>query len=125
LDQLPVALLEGCDASQTQCVDNTLNVSLTSFGANAKQVVLSGANSFDPPGNSMPANSKYLFRLVTKPTNASAASLANDGQKIGAATTTLTLDPLATGLYRVTLTVFDDKNQASAFASELKIFVTQ
>jgi hypothetical protein len=125
LNQVPVAALDGCLPTDTTCangMENAMSVSLSSLGSN-KSLIMSGKNSYDPDtGGSISA---YTFRLVTKPSNASAGSLANDGMKLPAQSQILTLDPSATGLYRVTLTVYDNTNQPSGTAADLKINVTQ
>ncbi len=127
LDQVPVAVLKGCLPNDPNCangVENNMSVSLSSLGS-AKQLIMSGADSFDPTATGTQPVQNWQFRLVTKPSNAAGGSLANDGVKDVQPTQILTLDSGATGLYRVTLTVYDDHNQASGTAAELKISVTQ
>ncbi len=128
LDQVPVAVLEGCLPSDPSCANgqqNNMSVSLSALGS-TKTLTMSGALSYDPGNTSATPISAYQVRLVTKPSNATAGALANDGVKASSATQTLTLDPAATGLYRVTLTVYDSPNmQASGTAADLKINVTQ
>ncbi|MBI3184239.1 MAG: hypothetical protein HYZ28_19065 [Myxococcales bacterium] len=127
LDQLPVAVLKGCLPTETDCSKNGSLGSMTVRLSNLtpKELTMFGKDSYDPGNTSATPISYYLFRLVTKPTNASNAKLASDGVKTTNSSVKLTLDPLATGLYRVTLTVYDDKGQPSAIAAELKITVNQ
>jgi hypothetical protein len=105
-------------------MENTMSVSLSSLGTN-KTLIMSGKNSYDPGNTSSTPISGYTFRLVTKPSNATSASLANDGTKTAMASQILTLDSTATGLYRVTLMVYDDHMQPSGSATDLKITITQ
>lgn len=124
LDQLPVAVVEGCYPSDPNCTQpesGSIDARLAQL-VPRKELIMSGKSSFDPPSATMPLGSQYQFRLVSKPTNASGASLENDGQKTASSTAILSLDSLAVGTYKVTLTVYDDKNQASPPA-ELKIIV--
>lgn len=124
LDQLPVPIAEGCvDSGCTTVKSNSMSVNLSQL--NPKQVIITGKNSYDPGNPTQPGITKWQFRLVTRPSNATAALLANDGVEITTNQTTLTLDPGALGLYRVTLMVTDTANQRSAIASELKINVNQ
>jgi hypothetical protein len=125
LDQLPQAILKGCLPTDTTCanaMETNLSVSLSNLGAN-KVLTMSGKASNDPGNPTQPGISNYQFRLVTKPANAANGSLEANGQKQVKSEVALTLDGTATGLYRVTLVVFDDKNQQSPIASELKITV--
>lgn len=127
LDQLPVAVLKGCLPSEANCSQNgsTLSMSVKLSALSPKELIMHGADSYDPGNTSATPISNYLFRLVTKPGNASGAKLENDGLKTASSSARLTLDNLATGLYRVTLTVYDDRSQQSAIAAELKISVNQ
>jgi hypothetical protein len=125
LNQLPVAVVEGCLPTDTACAmakSPSMSVNLSQL--TPKTITITGKSSYDP-GNPSPATAitKYQFRLVRKPTNAANASLANDGMQITAKQTTLTLDPAALGLYQVTLMVTDDSGQNSAIAGDLKINV--
>ncbi|MFZ5472033.1 MAG: choice-of-anchor D domain-containing protein [Myxococcota bacterium] len=125
LDQLPVAVVEGCyptDVSCSQPERGTMSVRLSSLVA-AKELIISGMNSYDPPGTTMPTGSQYQFRLVKKPTNAANASLEQDGVKQANDKVKLILDPLVTGLYQVTLTVYDNVGQPSPPA-DLKVLVS-
>lgn len=125
LNQLPVAVVEGCLPSDATCsspTDVSMSVNLSTL--NPKQIIITGKNSYDP-GTPPGTITQYQFRLVRRPTNAAAASLANDGVKIATNQTILTLDPAALGLYQVTLMVTDNSGQNSAIAADLKINVNQ
>ncbi len=131
LDELPVAVLKGCLPADTTCAAGKLssmsvNLSTLPNGptAGTKLLLMYGLDSYDPPGMTKKVTN-YQFRLVTHPTNATAASLENDGLKDPKSAVKLTLDGTATGLYRVTLGVFDDKNQASGTVALLSINVNQ
>ncbi len=129
LDQLPVAVLKGCLPTETSCSANgsqgSMSISLSQIAGTPKQLVMFGKDSYDPGNTSATPISGYLFRLVTKPTNATSATLESDGQRTSKDSVMLTLDNNATGLYRVTLTVYDDKGQPSPAAAELRITVNQ
>lgn len=125
VDNLPEAVLEGCLPSDPSCntpYGGSMTVHLSTL--NPKELIMSGAKSNDPGNTSATPISNYRFQLF-KPSNANGASLENDGQKTPKSTAKLTLDPAVTGLYKVVLTVWDDRNQQSGNASELKIYVTQ
>lgn len=124
LNQLPVAVVEGCLPSDTTCAQaKSVSMSVQLSQLSPKQLTITGKSSYDPGNASSTAITKYQFRLVRRPTNAAAASLANDGVKITSKQTVLTLDPGALGLYQVTLVVTDDSGQDSAIAGDLKINV--
>ena len=124
LNQLPVAVVEGCLPSDTACaMAKSVSMSVQLSQLTPKTITITGKSSYDP-GNTAPnAIRQWQFRLVRRPTNASGASLANDGVKIMTNQTVLTLDPAALGLYQVTLLVTDDSGQVSAIASDIKINV--
>jgi hypothetical protein len=130
LDQLPVAIAKGCVPTDLTCAMGkvnamSVNLSMLPAGPNGTRLfTVWGKESFDPPSNTM-ALPFYLFRLVSKPSNATEASLENDGLKNAKSAVELKLDGAAVGLYRVTLDVWDDKNQKSGTSSELKINVFQ
>ncbi|MFT3837106.1 MAG: hypothetical protein QM723_08930 [Myxococcaceae bacterium] len=127
LDQVPVAVLDGCLPTDPTCANgqqNAMSVSLSALAGN-KTLIMSGKNSYDPGNTSSTPISGYTFRLVTKPSNATNGALANDGMKTATDNQVLTLDPTATGLYRVTLMVYDDHNQPAGTAADLKISVGQ
>jgi hypothetical protein len=124
LNQLPVAVVEGCLPSDAACaMAKAVSMSVQLSQLTPKTITITGKSSYDP-GNTAPnAIRGWQFRLVRRPTNAAGASLANDGVKITTNQTVLTLDPAALGLYQVTLLVTDDSGQTSAIASDIKINV--
>lgn len=130
LDQLPVAVLKGCLPSDATCAmgkANAMSVTLSTLpmGPNGTRLFqLYGKESYDPPAAPMTLPF-YRFRLVSKPSNATEAVLENDGLKNAKAAVQLTLDGAAIGLYRITLDVWDGKNQQSGTSAELKINVFQ
>lgn len=131
LDQLPVAVVKGCVPTDTTCAmgkqaSMTVNLSSLPMGTTAGTRLLTiwGKDSYDPPMNTMPLPF-YRFRMVSKPSNATEGLLENDGLKNAKSAVTLTLDGAAIGLYRVTLDVWDDKNQQSGTSAELKVNVLQ
>ncbi len=128
LDQVPVAVLKGCNTTDAACIASTTDAPTNSMSVRlqdltAKELTLQGKGSYDPPDNSTTRVKKFQFRLVTKPSNAMNASLENNGMTGTTNTAKLTLDPLATGTYRVTLLVWDDKDQQSPLSSLLTISV--
>jgi hypothetical protein len=128
-DLEPTSVLTGCLAkdlaTKPQCTGGattamTVNLSTLTI---PKQVTVSGIDSFDttPTGNKPVA--QYEFRLTRKPTTTSTVvKLENDGVKQSSPTAVLTLDPIATGEYKVLLRTYDDQGQASPTWGELKIF---
>ncbi len=123
LDQLPVAALEGCLPSDPTCTSpstGTMTVQLATLSS-PKHLILSGKKSTDPGNSSATPISAWRFRLVKPPTNATNASLQDDGVKGTSDTATLTLDPAVVGQYTVTLMVWDDHDQQSPLAAELVI----
>jgi hypothetical protein len=133
LDELPVAVLKGCLPADTACAAgkiSSMSVNLSTLPdgptAGTKLLLMYGLDSYDPPGTTKKVT-KYQFRLVTQPGNANAmvVSLENQGVIDTKSSVKLTLDGAATGLYRVTLDVFDDKDQKSGSSAELKINVLQ
>ncbi|MHB8877688.1 MAG: hypothetical protein ACYC8T_28690, partial [Myxococcaceae bacterium] len=128
LDELPTAVLKGflpTDTTFTNPFSGSMNVRLSTLPTGQKHLILSGKDSFDPGNTSATPISNWRFRLARKPANATNALLENDGVKGTQNTAKLTLDPAATGIYTVTLLVWDDKNQQAALASELTIAVAQ
>lgn len=128
LDQVPVAVLKGCKPSDTACVgsttqDPTNSMSVRLQDLTAGELTLHGKGSYDPPDNSTTRIKKFQFRLVNKPSNAMTAVLENNGMTVMSNTAKLTLDALATGTYRATLLVWDDKDQQSPISSSLTITV--
>ncbi len=126
VDQLPVGMLKGCLPSDTACaqgMSGTMSVSLASLPAGpngTRLLTMFGSDSFDPPGT-MTQASQFRFRLVSKPANASNAVLENDSLKTVKSAVSLGLDGAATGLYRITLDVWDATNQQSPVPTELRI----
>jgi hypothetical protein len=126
LDQLPTAVLKACLPTDATC-GNTVawTVHLSALPAGSKTLKLSGLDSFDPGNVSPTPISGYRFRLVVKPSNATAAVLENDGVKGVKDNAILTLDPAALGIYKVSLLVWDDKGQQAALASEITLSIAQ
>jgi hypothetical protein len=129
VDELPQAVLKGCLMTDATCMNGktmTMSVSLSSIAGTPKKLLIWGKSSFDPGNTAPTAISAYKFKLI-KPSNAPNSSLEQDSVKQANGSVQLTLDPDlgATGLYRVTLLVWDDKDQQSPVSSELKIDVTQ
>jgi len=86
---------------------------------NPDEITMSGAKSTD---NVRVA--EYRFTLLPPfPGGASGAALANNGMKITANKTKLTIPSGATGTYRVGLEVWDDRGQQSAASSIMTVNV--
>ena len=124
LTQVPIAVLKG---PAGQLNGFSLNLSTT----NPLQITIDGSDSYDPPGT--PATSPpsfYWFYLVKKPAGATGAMLTTftntttsvSGMKLTDDKVLLNLDPVHTGLYRVTLVVEDSAGQKSSSA-DLDILV--
>ncbi len=123
LDQVPVADIKGCLPTDPNCAaaqGPSMSVHLSALSP--RELIMTGKDSTDPGNTSATPISGYRFKLI-KPNNATGASLENDGLKSPKSTAKLTLDPTATGTYRVTLTVWDSANQQSFSAAELTISV--
>ena len=123
VDQLPLPALQACLPTDASCqgpLANPITVHLSAL--NPKQLVLSGATSTDPGNTAATPISGYRFQMFAPP-HAPGASLQNNGLKTVSSKATLTLDPAASGVYRVLLTVWDDRNQQSASGAELRISV--
>lgn len=124
LDERPVAVLQACIPPDTACAmpkTTSFSVRLATLGT-AKELIVSGKPSYDPPAASG-GITNYQFRLVQKPSNAAGAMLEKDGQKQSSSEVKLTLDPAATGQYRVTLGVFDSRDQQSGGSADMIINV--
>ncbi|MCC6336979.1 MAG: choice-of-anchor D domain-containing protein [Myxococcales bacterium] len=114
LDRVPIATLSGClppslinDPTCTMGPTTSLTVNLST--TNPKEVTLSGVKSTDD--NQV---REYRFKLLPPlPAGATSANLANHDTKIMTPTTKLTIPDGATGLYRVSLEVWDDRGQKS------------
>ncbi len=127
LDQRPLAVLKACQpsdlATDPMCAngkEGSLSVSLS--GLSSKEITLSGLKSTDP-GNTGPMPiSAYQFILDSSPNAATGASLQNAGLKLPAGLVKLSLDPATTGIYKVSLRVYDDRGQQSP-SVDVKIYV--
>ncbi|MEW5739189.1 MAG: choice-of-anchor D domain-containing protein [Myxococcota bacterium] len=114
LDQVPIATISACPpASSTNDPTCTMG-STTSLSVNLsmitpKEITLSGIKSTDD--NMV---TEYRFRLLPPlPAGVTTANLANHDTKITTPTTKLTIPDGATGLYRVSLEVWDNRGQKS------------
>ena len=131
LDELPVAELRGCTAAQiatdAQCAMGATSTMTASLAAlTSKTLTLSGITSYDPvpnmPGMKRPVT-KYRFTLLPPlPANVTSMNLANSDMQIASATTTLALTAQA-AVYRIGLTVYDDRAQQST-SSTLNVSIT-
>jgi len=130
LDRVPVALIKACVPTDLACAmpKSSVNLSTLPVGANGTRLMtVSGKDSYDPQsdGGITQPLALYRFRLVSAPTNATDHKLAGDGVKDAGSDTVLSLDGAATGLYRVSLDVWDDKNQQSGNSALLQLTVFQ
>jgi hypothetical protein len=130
LNELPVCVLKGCLPAMTDCSTmgsmGSMLVSLSqTFGGGAKNITVWGGDSYDPGNPMMPGISAWKFQVLPPSPNVSGWSLPNNGLYTSMNSGTLTLDPSATGLYKVFLYVKDDSGQQSAQACELRITVNQ
>lgn len=126
IDQLPVAVIKACAPADTACATPFTTVSLASLpvGANGTRLVtVFGNDSYDPPGMTTKAT-KFRFNLIGFPAGATTQSLMGGGVKATASKVTLALDGTATGLYRVTLDVWDAGDQKCAASALLNLNVT-
>lgn len=132
LDEVPVAELRGCTQAQLagdpHCAmgaTSSMTASLASLG-NTRVLTLSGTTSYDPVPNSpggKRAVSQYRFTLLPPlPSNVTAMSLASNDLQLPAQKTTLSLGAQP-ALYRIGLTVYDDRGQQST-AATLNINIT-
>jgi hypothetical protein len=125
LNQPPIAILNVC-GTPLPCAP-AINVSLAALplGPNGTRLVqLCGTDSYDPPLNMRPLPF-YQFALVTNPSTAVEFGVENNGMKASKGAVELRLDGAATGLYRVSLFVWDDMGQRSADGALLKVNVMQ
>lgn len=114
LDQVPVATITACSSGELindpQCsmgptTSKTVNLNMLTV----KEITLSGVKSTDD--NMV---SQYRFRLLPPlPTGVTTANLANHDTQIMTPTTKLTIPDGATGLYRISLEVWDNRGQKS------------
>lgn len=114
LDQVPVASITACTSGEIindpQCsmgptTSKTVNLNMLTV----KEITLSGVKSTDD--NMV---SQYRFRLLPPlPTGVTTGNLANHDTQITTPTTKLTIPDGATGLYRISLEVWDNRGQKS------------
>lgn len=114
LDQVPIATISACTSAEIindpQCsmgptTSKTVNLSMLT----TKVITLSGIQSTDD--NMV---SQYRFKLLPPlPTGVTTANLANHDTQIMTPTTTLTIPDGSTGLYRISLEVWDNRGQKS------------
>jgi hypothetical protein len=114
LDQVPVATISACTSAELvndpQCrmgstSSKTVNLSMLS----PKVITLSGILSTDD--NMV---SQYRFKLLPPlPPGVTTANLMNHDTQITSPTTTLTIPDGSTGLYRISLEVWDNRGQKS------------
>ncbi|MBL9037220.1 MAG: choice-of-anchor D domain-containing protein [Archangium sp.] len=134
LDEVPVAEIRGCtpaqlvnDANCAMGATPSMTTTLANISGNPKKITLSGITSYDPVPN-MPgqkrAATKYKFSLLPPlPAGVTTADLANHDMQITTPTTELTIPAGVTGLFRVALVVFDDRNQQSGNVSSINVNV--
>lgn len=114
LDQVPIATLSGCTppyGNDPQCLQGSIStLTVRRSTLDVKEVLLSGARSVDDK-----TIKAYRFRLLPPlPAGVTTAALANHDIKVQAPTTTLALPEGTTGVFRVSLEVWDDRDQKSA-----------
>jgi hypothetical protein len=118
LDQVPVATITACTSAEiindSQCsmgptTSKAVNLSMLT----TKVITLSGIKSTDDK-----QVSKYRFKLLPPlPPGVTTGNLASHDQQITTPTTTLTIPDGSTGLYRISLEVWDDRGQKSGNTS--------
>ncbi len=132
LDQVPVAAITGCIPANLlndpQCsLGSTGSMSVNYSTITPKEVTVSGVNSYDPdpaaPGGKK-AVTGYRFKLLPPfPSGVTTAALAGHDTKVATPTTKLTLPAGSTGLFRISLQVYDDRNQQSGNTAILNVNV--
>lgn len=124
LDQVPIASLTACTPPQIindpQCtMGSSMGMSVNLSMIMPKEITLSGKNSTDD--NMV---KEYRFKLLPPfPPNVTSAALAGNDTKVMTPTTKLTIPAGGTGLYRVSLEVWDDRGQKSGNTAVMNINV--
>lgn len=114
LDQVPLATISACTSAEIlndpQCtMGPTTSKSVQLSQLTVKEVTLSGALSSDDG-----MIEKYRFKLLGPfPPGVTTANLAGHDMQLMTPTTKLTIPDGATGLYRVSLEVWDNRGQKS------------
>ena len=124
LDQVPIAVLSACTPSQLSgdptCMNgSTATVTVNLNMLNPKEITLSGVKSTDDT-----MVSKYRFKLLPPlPQGVTSSNLENNDMQITTPTVKLTIPDGSTGVYRVSLEVWDDRGQKSGNTPVLLINV--
>ncbi len=141
-DPVPIAELRACKPADLltdpQCAAGPSSSAAVTFSAiTPKEVTLSGITSYDPdPTNSAarPPATKYRFTLLpgaggSLPPGVTTANLQSkmgapiSGQQITDAVVKLVIPAGGTGNYRIALTVYDSKSQASSNSAIMNLNV--
>ncbi|MBK7865141.1 MAG: choice-of-anchor D domain-containing protein [Archangiaceae bacterium] len=131
LNEIPVCVLKGCLPSMLDCSamgsTGSMVVSLSQNFGPMKNVTLWGGDSSDPGNESMTNHgiAQWKYAVIPPSPNISGFNLPNNGVYTMNNSVVLTLDPAATGLYKLFLYVKDGSGQQSATACELRITVNQ
>jgi hypothetical protein len=114
LDEVPVAVISACPPASsindpTCTMGSTTSLSVNLSTLSPKEITVSGVKSTDDH-----MVNEYRFKLLPPlPPGVTTANLANHDVKIMTPTTRLTIPDGATGLFRVSLEVWDDRGQKS------------
>jgi hypothetical protein len=136
LNPVPVAELRACRPAELlqdpTCAAGALSTLAVQLSAlTPKEITLSGVGSYDPdpqrPSARNPVAS-YKFSLLpgpngTFPPGVTTSNLTHHAARISDPTTVLSIPAGGTGTYRVALTVYDDRGQASANSAIIGVTV--
>ncbi len=131
LNEIPVCVLKGCLPAMTDCstmgASNSMTVSLANNfpGSGPKTITLWGGDSYDPPMAAGMGIAEYKFNAIPPSPNVPGWSITGNNAFSAMSSQTLTLDPAATGQYRVFLYVKDASGQQGGMACQLNINVFQ
>lgn len=131
LNEIPVCVLKGCLPAMTNCStmgsSNSMLVSLANTfpGTGPKNITLWGGDSYDPPMAAGMGIAEFKFNAIPPSPNVPGWRITGNNAFSSMNSQTLTLDPAATGQYRVFLYVKDASGQQSGMACQLNINVVQ
>ncbi len=128
LDQVPVAVIKACVDVACTMPKSSVSLGMLRAGPNGTRLVtVSGKDSYDPQpdGGFEKPLPLYRFRLVSAPSNATEHKLPGDGLKDAGTDVEFTLDGAATGVYKISLDVWDRANQQSGNSALLQLTVFQ